>query len=140
MQPVGLRRDHWNHAQMEHQLPRFITFVSAIHQHRKTIRHRSQLFQQGPSVGRIVIVAERQSEDYCRSSIRGNHMNFCVPSASALSNRLWSFFLKSACSIRMNLHCSGVDRECFDVYARDLLQLFKHPSNTPFLAHRFIRI
>ena len=115
MQPVGLRRDHWNHAQMEHQLPRFITFVSAIHQHRKTIRHGSQ-------------------------SIRGNHMNFCVPSASALSNRLWSFFLKSACSIRMNLHCSGVDRECFDVYARDLLQLFKHPSNTPFLAHRFIRI
>jgi len=140
MQPVGLRRDHWNHAQMEHQLPRFITFVSAIHQHRKTIRHRSQLFQQGPSV-RAHRNRGRETE---RRLLPFEHPRqpyelLCSIGLGA-SNRLWSFFLKSACSIRMNLHCSGVDRECFDVYARDLLQLFKHPSNTPFLAHRFIRI
>src|ERR1035437_590192 len=31
MQPVGLGRDHWNHAQIQHQLAGLIAFVSAIH-------------------------------------------------------------------------------------------------------------
>jgi len=46
------------------------------------------------SVRRIVVVAGRQSEDYSRSSIRGNHMNLGVPSAAGFSNSLWSVFFK----------------------------------------------
>ena len=30
MQPIGLRRHYRNHARIEHQLPDFIAFVSAI--------------------------------------------------------------------------------------------------------------
>ena len=37
MQSVGLRRDHRNHSQIEHQLLSFIAFVSPIHQHRKAL-------------------------------------------------------------------------------------------------------
>src|SRR5262249_4546797 len=31
MQAVGLRRNHRNHAQVEHQLPGFVAFVRPIH-------------------------------------------------------------------------------------------------------------
>src|ERR1700733_10325014 len=41
MQPVGLRRNYRNHAQIKHQLPGFIAFVSAVHQQRKAPRHRA---------------------------------------------------------------------------------------------------
>src|ERR1700723_2446464 len=75
MQPVDLRWDYRNHAQIEHQLPGFITLVSAIHQQRKAIRHRPQFFQQGPAMWCVVIVAGGERKGYSRSSIRGNHMN-----------------------------------------------------------------
>src|SRR5829696_1564880 len=39
LQPVALRRDYRNHAQIEHQLPGFISFVGAIHQQWKAFRH-----------------------------------------------------------------------------------------------------
>ena len=77
-----LRRNDRNHAQIEHQLPGFVAFVSTVHQHRKAFGHRSQLFQQRPAVRRIVVIARRQRKDYGRSGIRGNHMNLCVPSAA----------------------------------------------------------
>jgi hypothetical protein len=47
MQPVGLRWNYRNHAQIQHQLPGFIAFVSAVHQQRKASWHGAQLFQQG---------------------------------------------------------------------------------------------
>src|ERR1035437_3626625 len=45
MQPVGLGRDYWNHAEIQHQLAGLIAFVSAIHQQRKSFRHGYQNFQ-----------------------------------------------------------------------------------------------
>jgi hypothetical protein len=78
-------------------------------------------------VRRIVIVEGRQSEDYSRSSIRGNQMNFGIPSAARFSDGLWSFFLKRR-SHPMNLLRSGVERERLDPDTHDLLrfQLREH--------------
>jgi hypothetical protein len=62
-----------------------IAFVSAIHQQRKSFRHGSQSFQQGPPFRRIVRMARRQREGYDRSSILGNQMNLGVPSPTGFS-------------------------------------------------------
>ena len=37
---IGFWRHHGNHAQIEDQLPGFITFLGAIHQQRQAFRHR----------------------------------------------------------------------------------------------------
>ena len=91
---------------------------------------------------RIVIVAGRQREYYSRSSIRGNHMNLGVPSTARLSNGLGSLFFKAPvlsgwtftdvesienASILIRTICSSCN--CSNTR-----------SNTPFFAHRFLRM
>jgi hypothetical protein len=82
IEPVGFGWNHWDHAQIQHQLSRFVALVGLIHQHWKPFRHRTKFFQESSPLWRIVRVAGRQSEDYSRSSIRGNHMNLGVPPAT----------------------------------------------------------
>ena len=94
---IGLRRNPRNHAQIEHQLPCLIAFISLVHQHRQAFRHARQLPQKLAAFRCIVRVAGRQREGYGRSSIRGNHMHFGVPSASALADGLWAVFLERPC-------------------------------------------
>ena len=91
---IGLRRNHRNHAQAEHQLPGLVALVGPIHQHRQAFRHRPKLGQQGASFGRVVRIAGRQGEGYRRSSIRGNQMNLGVPSAARLADGLRPVFLE----------------------------------------------
>jgi hypothetical protein len=95
IEPVGLGRNHRNHAQIEHQLPRLVALIGFIHQHGKPFRHGAKLAQQRPSLGRIMRVARRQSEDYSRSSIRGNQMNLGVPSAARFADSLGSVFFNA---------------------------------------------
>ena len=95
IKPVGFGRNHWNHAQIEHQLPCLIALIRFIHQHWKPFRHWAKLFQQQPALGCVVRVAWRQSEDYSRSSIRGNQMNLGVPSAAGFADGLWSVFFNA---------------------------------------------
>ena len=54
---VGLGRNHWDHAEAEHQLSGFIALVGAIHQHRQAFRHRAEFGQQGTSFGSVVGIA-----------------------------------------------------------------------------------
>jgi hypothetical protein len=42
---VGFGRNHWNHAQIEHHLPRFIALVGPFHQHRRPFRNWANIFQ-----------------------------------------------------------------------------------------------
>ena len=60
IEPVGFGRNYGNHAQIEHQLPRFIALVSLIHPHEKPFLHGTKFFQQRPPFGRIVSIAWRE--------------------------------------------------------------------------------
>ncbi len=75
-----------------HKLPGFIALVGAIHRQGKPFRHRTQWFEQRTALRRVVCVARRKRKGYGRPSIRGNQMNFRVPSAARLSNGLWPVF------------------------------------------------
>ena len=90
---VGFGRNDGDHAEVEHQLPGFVAFVSAVHQHGQALRHRSKLAQQFAAFRRIVRIARRQGKSYRRPSIRGNQMNLGVPSAARLADGLRSVFL-----------------------------------------------
>lgn len=48
---VGLGRNHGNHAQIEHQLPRLIALIGPIHQHRQAFRYLRQCPQRLASFG-----------------------------------------------------------------------------------------
>src|SRR5262249_47949536 len=67
----------------------------SIHHQRNFDRQRTQFQQQLPPHGSIVRFAWRQAENYCRSSIRGNQMNFGVPSAARFPDGLRSVFFKA---------------------------------------------
>jgi len=95
IESVRLGRDHWNHVQVEHRLPRFIALIDAIHQQRQAFRHRSQILRQQPALRCIVVVAGRKGEDYGRSIIRGNHRNLGLPSAAGLTDGLRALFFNA---------------------------------------------
>jgi len=57
IESVGLGRDHWNHAQVEYKLPRFIAFICLIHQQWQAFRHRTQVFEQQPALRSIMLIA-----------------------------------------------------------------------------------
>ena len=76
------RRHNGDEAKLQRQLTRLVAFVGAVHdQVNRTIRWPQRL-EQSPTLGRIVGLTGRQAEHHGRSSIRGNHMNLGVPSAS----------------------------------------------------------
>jgi hypothetical protein len=93
--PIRFGGNDRNHVQLQHQLPGFIAFVGPVHHQRNFDRHRSQFQQQLSAHRSIVRLSRRQAENYCRSSIRGNQMNFGVPSASRFPNGLRSVFFKA---------------------------------------------
>ena len=140
-EPIGLGRNHRNHAQVENKLPGFIAFVCPIHQQAAGLRHLAQAPPAVPASRGIVIVTRRQAEDYCRSSIRGNQMNLGVPSATRFPDGLGPFFLKPRFR-RVHLHRGRVQTEGFDLDAQNLLSAVtcsNTRSKTPFLAQRFMR-
>src|SRR5208282_6714446 len=92
---VGFGRNHWNHAEIEHQLSRFIALIGFIHEHWKAFWHWAKILQQRPAFWRIMRVSRRKGEDYGRSSIRGNHMNFGVPSAAGFADSLGAIFFNA---------------------------------------------
>jgi hypothetical protein len=92
---IALGWNHWNHAQIEHQLPCFVALIRTIHEHGQAFRHSRQLPQQLTSFWSVVRVARGQSERYGRSSICGNHMHLGVPSATAFADGLWSVFFRA---------------------------------------------
>src|ERR1700722_739589 len=106
------------------------------------VNRGSQLFQQGPSFRRIMRVAGRQGERYDRSSIRGNQMNLGIPSATGFPNGLWPVFFKAP----VPSGCTFTDVESSEkasMLMRTICSSWSCSntrSNTPFLAHRFIRM
>ena len=95
VEPVGLRRNHRNEAQIERQLPGFIAFVGAIHQQVQGSAGCAQAVQQGAPCGASCAWPGRQGKHYGRSSIRGNHMNLGVPSAAGFPDGLRSVFFNA---------------------------------------------
>ena len=140
--PIRLRRYHRDHPQIQRQLPCFIAFIGPVHQQRQPLRHRSQGFQQGASRRRIVRVAGRKRENYSRSSIRGNHMNLGVPSASRFADGLRSVFFNapvpSGCTfteVESRLNASILMRTICSCCSFSNTR-----SSTPFFDQRFIRM
>ncbi len=97
IEAVGFGRDDRDHAQIEHGLPRLIPLVGFVQYHRKSFRHRSRIEQQLAATRRIVFVARRQRQSYCRSSIRGKQMNLAGPSAAGFADGLRPVFLTPRC-------------------------------------------
>jgi len=91
----GLGRHDRCKSQVEGQLPGFIALVGSIHYQMHRAVLAAQLREQLATFGRIVRLAGREGESYCRSSIRGNHMNLGCPSASGLADGLGAVFFSA---------------------------------------------
>src|SRR6516225_10002922 len=139
--PVRFGRHHRNHIQFQHQLPSFVALVGPVHHQRHFHRQRTEFQQQLPPHRSIVRFSRRQAENYCRSSVRGNQMNFGVPSSARLADGLRSVFFKapvpSGCTfteVESKLKASILSRRICSC-----CNLANTWSNTPFLAQRFMR-
>jgi len=104
---VGLGRYDGRESQVEGQLPGFIALVGPIHDQMHRAVRATQLRKEPATFGRIMRLARRQTKRYCRSSIRGNHMNLGGPSSSGLADGLRAVFFSapvpSGCTLTMVL-------------------------------------
>src|SRR4029077_2317708 len=102
-----LGRHHRNKSESQRQLSRFVTLVGAVHDQVQAPARWAQRFKQLAPLGRIVRLASRKGKGYCRSSIRGNHMNFGGPSPWGSADGLRAVFFSapvpSGCTLTMVL-------------------------------------
>jgi len=98
---IGLRRNHRNHAQAEHQFRVSSPLVGPIHQHRQAFRHRPKLGQQGASFGRVVRIAGQAK--LSPFELRGQQMNLWCSIRRVTCDGLGPVFFRAAGPIRMHL-------------------------------------
>lgn len=92
---ILLGRNDGDVAEVKCQLSGFIAFVGPVHQQVDRPCSGSQSLQKLASFWRIVRLTGRERKSYGRSSIRGNQMNFGIPSAPGFSDGLWSVFFNA---------------------------------------------
>jgi len=139
---LGIGGYHRHIPQVIRQTPRFIAFVSPVHDQVTTRGNRTARLQQFPALGRIARLACGELEPQRAARICGNHMNLGRPSAARASDGLRAVFFKApvpsgwtlmivlsrhTCSIRMAKTCS---------FCNSAKTRFK----TPALLQRFMRV
>src|SRR5215831_20938056 len=92
---VGFWRHDRNKSEIQRQLTSVEAFVGTVHDQVERFGGTIQCFEQCLPASRVMVVARRQGECHCRSSIRGNHMNFGGPSSARLSDGLWAVFFSA---------------------------------------------
>ena len=95
LDPVGLGRHNRDEPQVQSQLTGFVPLISTIHQQVNRPLRPAQFAQQLASFSRIVHLPRRKRERYCRSSIRGNHMNLGCPASAGLPDGLRAVFFSA---------------------------------------------
>lgn len=93
---IALWRGGRNHLQHQSQLLGFVAFIGSIHNHMSPFPPTVfRGFQQFSSLRRITGLAGRKREVHGCFCVGCNHMNFCCPSCSRLTNRLWTVFFRA---------------------------------------------
>jgi len=95
LDPVGFGRHNRNESQVQSQLTGFVSLISSVHQQVNRPLRPAQLAQQSTSFSCVVRLPRRKRERYCRSSIRGNHMNLGGPTSTGLSDGLRAVFFNA---------------------------------------------
>src|ERR1700688_75089 len=105
--PGGQRRHYRREAQVKCQLAGLVALIGAIHDQVHRAIGSAQRGQQLAAFGAVASLSGRERESYCRSSIRGNHMNFGGPSSSGFADGLRAVFFSapvpSGCTLTMVL-------------------------------------
>ena len=91
------RHHRGGEAKIQRQLARLVTLTGATHEQMDGLDLLPELSHQLASCRRIMRLTRRQRKSRCRSSIHGNHMNLCGPSASGLADGLWTVLLTHRC-------------------------------------------
>jgi hypothetical protein len=68
-------------------------------------------------------IAGLAAESHRRSIIRGDHVNFGVPPASGIADRLWPSLFESAHGVWMHLDAGAIQTKAFDVDRNQALPL-----------------
>lgn len=97
VQALGIGRHHGFVAQFLSQCPRFISFVSAIHQELATWRRRSAGPKEFAPVRGITGLPRREFQHQGTPSIRGNQMNLGGAASTGAPDRLRTVFLEPRC-------------------------------------------
>lgn len=95
VETVRLGRDYGLETKLQNELPGFIAFVGAVHDHRHSGRFVRPLCQQFAPLAGVVRLPGRQAGSQSRSVIRGNHMNFGGKAAAGSADRLRSVFFNA---------------------------------------------
>jgi hypothetical protein len=93
--PVALRGNDGRMTQIKRPLPGFIPLAGTIHQQMDEVICRPDLAKQLATFRCIVSVSRRERKGYDRSFIRGNQMNFGIPSSPGLSDGLGAVFFNA---------------------------------------------
>ena len=94
---VALGRHHGVEAEVQGQLACGVVLVGLVHDQRRGAGGPVQLAHELAALRGVVRVAGGEGEGDRRSGIRGNHMNFGVPSAAGLADGLRAVFLGLPC-------------------------------------------
>ena len=95
LQAAALGWHDGNPSKIQSQLACLIVLIGAVHEQRQRLGQWPQTAQQFAAVLGVMSLTGRESEDYRRSSICGNHMNLGRPSAAGFADRLRTVFFNA---------------------------------------------
>src|ERR687892_1417034 len=95
VEAVGVGRYDRLEAELQHQLPGLVAFVSPVHHHRHLFGASMPAGEQLASFGGIVRLSGRQGEGQGHSFIRGNQMKLGGPAAARLADGLRAVFFRA---------------------------------------------